>query len=78
MSGKPIPKSSKLLIDDYPLQVLPKLAVAIGLNEAIFLQQVHYWLQKNTKHVRNGKIWCYNAYKDWKRDNFPFWSESTI
>lgn len=37
---------SKLLIDDYPIQVLPKLAKEIGLNEAIFLQQVHYWLKK--------------------------------
>lgn len=35
---------SKLLIDDYPIQVLPKLAKVIGLNEAIILQQLHYWL----------------------------------
>ncbi|HDE3362621.1 TPA: DnaD domain protein, partial [Staphylococcus aureus] len=40
---------NKLLIDDYPIQVLPKLAELIGLNEAIVLQQIHYWLN-NSKH----------------------------
>jgi hypothetical protein len=33
---------SKLLIDEPPLQVLPTLAVRLGLEEAIFLQQLHY------------------------------------
>lgn len=37
---------SKLLLDDEPLVILPKLAAAIGLNEAIILQQLHYWLEK--------------------------------
>ena len=36
---------SNLLINESPLQVLPTLATYIGLNEAIFLQQVHYWLR---------------------------------
>ena len=31
---------SKLLINESPLQVQPSLAMAIGLNEAIFLQQL--------------------------------------
>ena len=35
-----------LLISEPPLQVLPSLAVKIGLNEAIVLQQIHYWLLK--------------------------------
>lgn len=34
---------SILLIPDYPLTVLPNLAVQIGLSEVIFLQQVRYW-----------------------------------
>jgi hypothetical protein len=33
---------SRLLIDEPPLQVLPSLAKAIGLEEAIVLQQIHY------------------------------------
>jgi hypothetical protein len=30
------------LIDEYPLVVLPSLAVDYGLNEAIVIQQIHY------------------------------------
>lgn len=67
---------SKLLIDDYPIQVLPKLAEEIGLNEAIVLQQMHYWLG-NSKHEHNNKKWIYNSYKSWEHQ-FPFWSNVTI
>jgi len=68
---------SKLLIDEKPLEVLPKLATKIGLNKSIFLQQLHYWLNKS-KNIKDGKKWVYNTYADWKENNFPFWSESTI
>lgn len=67
---------SKLLIDDYPIQVLPKLAEKIGLNEAIILQQMHYWLN-SSKHEYDGKRWIYNSYSNWQKQ-FPFWSERTI
>ena len=46
------PPSSKLLIDEPPLQVLPSLALKIGLNEAIILQQVHYWLNPKLNPLR--------------------------
>lgn len=68
---------SKLLIDDYPIQVLPKLAEEIGLNEAIILQQLHYWLNSKNAHIRDGKRWVYNTYEGWKKQ-FPFWSVATI
>ena len=68
---------SKLLIDDNPLQVLPKLAEAIGLNEAIVIQQLHYWLNKS-ENIHEGKRWVYNTYQEWKESNFPFWSVQTI
>lgn len=48
-------KLSNQLIDDYPILVLPKLAEKIGLNEAIILQQIHYWL-KDSKHKYDNKI----------------------
>ncbi len=39
------------------------------------LQQLHYWLQKETVgKVIDGVKYIYNTYKDWV-DNFPFWSE---
>lgn len=67
---------NKLLIDDYPIQVLPKLAELIGLNEAIVLQQIHYWLN-NSKHKYDGKTWIFNSYPEWQKQ-FPFWSLITI
>lgn len=67
---------SKLLINEPPLMVLPSLAVAIGLNEAIALQQLHYWLL-TTKHQKDGRPWVYNTAEEWQ-SNFPFWSASTI
>jgi hypothetical protein len=71
------PGTSKLLIHEEPLQVLPSLAVALGdLNEAIVLQQLHYWLRRNG-HERDDRTWIYNTYEDW-HTQFPFWSISTI
>ncbi len=67
---------SKLLISESPLQVLPSLAVAIGLNEAIVLQQIHYWLVTKPR-AHDGKPWVYNSVPEWKQQ-FPFWSEPTI
>lgn len=66
----------KLLIPEPPLQVLPSLANTIGLNEAIVLQQIHYWLSKST-HQKEGYTWIYNTYKEWL-EQFPFWSERTL
>lgn len=67
---------SSLLIDDYPILVLPKLATEIGLNEAIILQQMHYWTNKSN-HIHDNKRWIYNSYKEWEQ-HFPFWSNATI
>lgn len=75
-------KHNKLLIDEPPLQVLPTLAAVIGLNDAIILQQLHYWLMiaeksNDPNKFVNGTWWTYNTYEDWQ-DNFPFWSTMTI
>jgi hypothetical protein len=67
---------SKLLIDEEPLQVLPSLAARIGLNEAIFLQQLHYWLKKS-KHEHDERKWIYNTFGEWQAQ-FPFWTERTL
>ncbi len=67
---------AKLLLKDQPLVILPQLALAIGLNESIVVQQLHYWLEKS-ENVHDGYKWVYNTYADWQQQ-FPFWSESTI
>ena len=68
---------SKKLINEPPLLVLPSLAIEIGLNEAIVVQQMHYLLEKS-KHEHEGLRWVYNTYEDWQATCFPFWSTRTI
>jgi hypothetical protein len=69
---------SRLLINESPLQVLPSLAVVIGLNEAIVVQQVHYWLGMNgVGEIKNGHKWVYNTIQQWQAQ-FPFWSTDTV
>ena len=70
------PMLSQLLINEPPLQVLPTLAVLVGLNEAIVLQQLHYWLAKSA-NVQDGRKWVYNSYEQWQAQ-FPFWHVNTI
>lgn len=67
-----------LIFDSHPLVVNPDLAVEIGLHEAIILQQLHYWTEKNNSGIRvDGTVWIYNTYEQW-RIQFPFLSQSTI
>jgi hypothetical protein len=73
VSQKP---QSSLLIAEPPLLVLPSLAMAIGLNEAIFLQQLHYWLLRS-EHHRDDRAWVYNTYEEWHQQ-LPFWSLATL
>lgn len=68
--------ATRLLLDEEPLVILPSLAAAVGLNESIILQQLHYWLERSN-HIYEGHKWVYNTYEEW-REQFPFWSESTI
>lgn len=65
-----------LLINESPLQLLPSLAVKIGLNQAIVVQQLYYWLQIS-KNIRDGHKWVYKTLEDWQKE-FPFWSKSTL
>jgi len=69
--------SSSLLITEPPLQVLPSLAKAIGLNEAIVLQQIQYWTALEQGVVKDGRRWIYNSVEEWRKQ-FPFWSSDTI
>lgn len=74
-------KQSQMLINEPPLTFQPSLAKALGLDEAIVIQQLHYWLsnQKNEGRIdESGEKWVYNTYAEWQEDNFPFWSEDKI
>jgi hypothetical protein len=68
---------TQLLIDERPLQCLPSLACKVGLNEALFLQQLHYWVRSDSGKVVDTERWIFNTYEQWQQQ-FPFWSVRTI
>lgn len=71
---------SKLLFNEQPLVIDKKLATLIGLNEAMVLQQIHYWIEINRKADKNlqeEKYWTYNTIEEWQKE-FPFWSVDTV
>ena len=62
----------KLLIDEQPLQCQPSLAAALGsADEAIVLQQLHYWLSRTNNVQKDGHKWIYNSMADWLKQ-FPW------
>ena len=69
--------TSKLLISESPLQVLPSLAAEIGLNEAIVLQQIHYLSMAHDAVEIDGEMWVKRSFHE-LTDIFPFWCEKTI
>lgn len=65
------------LFDEHPLVIDVKLAKVIGLNEAIVLQQVNYWLHGRHAKKIDGRLWTYNSMKKW-HEQFSFWSLNTM
>jgi hypothetical protein len=67
-----------LLFKFRPLVINPLLAERIGLNEAIVLQQLKYWLNETESGVdHDGHRWIYNTVDQWQKQ-FPFWSVDTV
>ena len=66
----------RTLTNESPLLILPTLATKVGQNEAVILQQIHYWNQIS-KNVRDGHTWVYKTIEQWHHE-FPFLSKSTI
>ena len=53
----------------------------IWLNEAIILQQFHYWIDKNKAvgvNFRDGRVWTFGTNQEYRDRNFPFWSFNTV
>ncbi len=68
---------SKLLLDERPLQVQASLAKALkSLDEAVIIQQLHYWLQRSNL-VRENHRWVYNSMADWNKQ-FPWLTRKTL
>ena len=67
---------------EQPIVINKELAKVIGLNEAIVLQQIEYWININEKakkenNFKEGYYWTYNTIDQWQKE-FPFWSYNTV
>lgn len=72
---------SMYLFDEYPIIANKTLAKEIGLNEALVLQQINYWIEINKKTGKNfydGKYWVYNSMKNWQENDFDYMSIDTV
>lgn len=57
-----------------------ELATRYGVQEAIFIENVRFWILKNkanNKHFYKGKYWTYNSAKAYA-ELFPYWSKQQI
>lgn len=71
----------RLLFNEEPITINRLAANVLGLNEAIVVQQIHYWLNINDKakiNIYDDKVWTFNTYENWQKENFTFWSISTL
>jgi hypothetical protein len=63
-----------------PLLLPPDMAKEFGLNEAIILHQLDYWIEHNRANEQNcheGRYWTFNSVRAWQ-EQFPWWSIDTI
>lgn len=67
-----------LLYNEPPIAVSPTLAKELGLNAAVFLQQLHYWTEEKSRNrdrykdsFQGGYFWVYNSIEEWLKQ-LPF------
>ncbi|NPA44810.1 MAG: hypothetical protein GXO49_04680 [Chlorobi bacterium] len=57
-----------------------ELATKLGLEKAIILQNISYWIEKNkanNTNIHDGKVWTYNSYEAFEK-LFPYMKLNTI
>jgi hypothetical protein len=72
---------SNIFYNIEPKVINTQLACLIGLNEAIVLQQLHYWIEKNkatATNFRDCHYWTYGTLQEYTDRDFPFWSMDTV
>lgn len=67
------------LMDEDPILVYPNLARALGLNEALIVQQIYFYMnvhrrKKSERHFIDDRWWVYNSYPEWIKEHFPWLS----
>lgn len=72
---------TKLIENEPVMTYQTSVALAVGLHEAMLLQQIHYWIEvnkaKSDSVMIDGRYWTYNTYEEWQKQ-FPFWTSKTV
>ena len=72
---------SMYLFDEQPILANKALARELGLNEALVMQQINYWIEINKRSGKNyhdGKYWTYNSIRAWQENDFDYMSIDTV
>lgn len=75
-----MPDTSRLLMHERPLTVLPSLVKLLGFEKAVVLQQI-FWLQNQPNSGRvldDGERWIWGTYEEWCERYFNFWEQRTL
>lgn len=70
-----------MIENDFVFRAGPKMAAVLGINEALVLGMVDYWINKNKENginYKNDRYWTFNTLKKWRERYFYFWSERTV
>src|SRR5580693_2118286 len=57
-----------------------EVAATHGVNVAIFLNNIAYWIHKNKankKHLHDGRYWTYNSQESFQ-ELFPYWTRQNL
>lgn len=69
------------LFDEQAILANKALARELGLNEALVMQQINYWIEINKRSGKNyhdGKYWTYNSIRAWQENDFDYMSVDTV
>ncbi|MGG1340152.1 DnaD domain protein [Bacillus toyonensis] len=76
------PQTDKLLFNESPYVIQKSLAMKVGVDESLFIQQLHYLIVNKEKGsnfdtFKDGHTWVYNTWWGWQ-EFFPFWNQKKI
>lgn len=65
------------------LSFSPEIAKEVGLEEAIFLHHICFWVKGNRevesiKHYKKDRYWTFNSDTTFSKDWFPWWTPNQI
>ncbi len=70
-------RSDMLIHDSHVVVVQESLARVFGLDKAVFIQKLEYWLKTESGVVIDRRRWIYNTYEQWHKQS-PWWSAMTV